>query len=130
MSDVSPRSTPVTGKDAPATPVAHPPAHPLDFPAVTSEGVTPLRVPAMSRAEASRLAAELEAKSAAHPSSTELRVRMVHPPVPEVDRVETGLRIAMMVGVAVVVGVLLWGVVTIGRGLESRMANVQVDDGS
>lgn len=74
------------------------------------------------------LAAELEAKSAAFPSSTELRVRVVNLPVPEADRVQAGLRATMIVAIVAMVGMLLGGLLMIGRGLGgSRTESVQVD---
>jgi len=128
MSDASARSTPAVRADIPLVPPVLPQSEPLAFPAVTSEGITPLRVPAMSREEAAMLAAELEAKSAAFPSSTELRVRVVNLPVPEADRVQAGLRATMIVAIVAMVGMLLGGLLMIGRGLgASRTESVQVD---
>lgn len=126
MSDPNTRPERFAGADPSLDlPPVLPTAEAVAFPAVTSEGLTPLRVPAMSREEAARRVAEIEAASRANPSSTPISVRMTAP-APAVDAVDVSLRVGVIIAVGLILAAMAWGVMTMVRGVEGRVGRVEL----
>lgn len=123
----SPSAAPDPVLGVPVVPGAVPPPSPVAFPNVTSEGVTPLRVAAMSREEALRRKALLETAATAT-APTPISVRVVHPAEPAEDAVDATLRIAVLGMTIAVIAAMAWGVVQLARGLTDRSATIEITD--
>lgn len=119
---------PVLG--VPVVPGAAPAPAPLAFPAVTSEGDTPLRVAAMSREEAQRRRALLDAAAqvAATTAPTPITVKVVRPAAPAEDAVDTTLRLAVLGMAVAVIAAMAWGAVQFARGLAERPTRIEITD--
>lgn len=126
----SPSAAPDPVLGVPVVPGAVPAPSPVAFPNVTSEGVTPLRVAAMTREEALRRKALLEAAAdvVATTAPTPISVKVVRPAAPAEDAVDLTLRVAVLGMAVAVIAAMAWGVVQFARGLTERPATIEITD--